>query len=221
VEVVPAARPGPPIAADAIVRGEDPPRFDLLVQRIYQLLEAASKLLEGDRGELGDLIRSGASLAKTLDRTIAASQDDLVRAIAGAAVAAEEGSALMRSLNHAVGDGTTVAKAVDDLGATAAVVRRELPPALDKLQRSLDQLNRLGESLDQVPPDQIAKLLKSAVSAADNAERVLADARTITERVRAGGGTIGLLLSDDEIYDDLKELLRDLKQHPWKLVWKQ
>jgi len=32
---------------------------------------------------------------------------------------------------------------------------------------------------------------------------------------------VGQMLSDEEIYDDLKELLRDIKQHPWKLIWEE
>jgi phospholipid/cholesterol/gamma-HCH transport system substrate-binding protein len=50
---------------------------------------------------------------------------------------------------------------------------------------------------------------------------VLSDANAITQKIRSGSGSVGLLIQDDEIYDDLKDLLRDIKQHPWKLVWKQ
>ena len=38
-------------------------------------------------------------------------------------------------------------------------------------------------------------------------------------RLEKGEGTVGQLLEDEEIYDDLKELIRDIKRHPWKLIW--
>jgi len=39
--------------------------------------------------------------------------------------------------------------------------------------------------------------------------------------LRKGKGTAGALLVDEQIYDDLKELVRDLKRNPWKFFWKE
>ena len=39
--------------------------------------------------------------------------------------------------------------------------------------------------------------------------------------VRHGKGTAGALLVEPQIYDDLKELARDLKRNPWKFFWKE
>ena len=39
--------------------------------------------------------------------------------------------------------------------------------------------------------------------------------------VRAGRGTVGALLMDEEIYDDLQEMVRDLKHNPWKFFWRE
>jgi phospholipid/cholesterol/gamma-HCH transport system substrate-binding protein len=136
-------------------------------------------------------------------------------------VASEEATHRLRSLNEAIGDGSKVGRTLDDVAVSTALVKKELPVAIEKLQHALDQARKLGESIDRIPPDEVERLVRHAASAAENADRTLAEARVITERVRSGGGTVGLLLADDEIYDDLKELLRDLKQHPWKLVWKQ
>lgn len=221
VEIVPARERGAPLSEGAVVRGVDPPRFDLLVQRIYDLLDAISRLLEKDEGHLGELVRSGASLAQTLDQTLKENRAELRRTVSAAAVASEEASALLRDLNTAVGDGSTLQHTLDDASASAMLIRKELPSALEKVQKALDQLEALGKTLERVQPGQVEAIMGHAISIAENADHAMADARAITERVRSGGGTVGLLLADDEIYDDLKELLRDLKQHPWKLVWKQ
>jgi len=39
--------------------------------------------------------------------------------------------------------------------------------------------------------------------------------------MRRGEGTVGALLADEEIYDDLKEMLRELKTHPWRFFWRE
>jgi phospholipid/cholesterol/gamma-HCH transport system substrate-binding protein len=39
--------------------------------------------------------------------------------------------------------------------------------------------------------------------------------------VKRGKGTVGALMTDQQVYDDLKELTRDLKRNPWKFFWKE
>ena len=39
--------------------------------------------------------------------------------------------------------------------------------------------------------------------------------------LRAGKGTAGALLVKEDIYADLRELIRDLKRNPWKFFWKE
>ena len=43
----------------------------------------------------------------------------------------------------------------------------------------------------------------------------------LMENVRDGEGTIGALLHDREMYDDIREMMKDLKRHPWKFLWKE
>jgi phospholipid/cholesterol/gamma-HCH transport system substrate-binding protein len=43
----------------------------------------------------------------------------------------------------------------------------------------------------------------------------------IVRGIRRGEGTVGALVMDEQIYDDLKELIRDLKHNPWKFFWRE
>ena len=67
------------------------------------------------------------------------------------------------------------------------------------------------------------KSLKDALLRLDDiaarADTALADVNGLVGKMKNGEGTVGQMLQDEEIYDDLKELIRDLKQHPWKLIW--
>jgi len=218
VEIVPAAQPGPPLAEDKPVRGVDPPRMDMLVQKMYDLLDAASSLLESDDGRVGELIKSSASLAKTLDTALQENQGDVRRAIVGAADSMERAAVILAKTEKAIGDPARIDAIIEDVAHTTHLIDKELPAAMAKVQASLDRLDKATQGID---PNDLAAAIRGAKEATAQVNLLLTDARTVTARVRAGGGTVGKILQDDEIYDDLKELIRDLKQNPWKLVWKQ
>jgi phospholipid/cholesterol/gamma-HCH transport system substrate-binding protein len=58
------------------------------------------------------------------------------------------------------------------------------------------------------------ELLGLATTAAKGANEIIA-------HVKSGKGTAGALLMDEALYDDLQELMRDLKHNPWKIMWKE
>ncbi|MDP8258772.1 MAG: MlaD family protein [Candidatus Aadella gelida] len=43
---------------------------------------------------------------------------------------------------------------------------------------------------------------------------------SIFKKINSGEGTVGKLLSDDKIYNDLETFVSDIKAHPWKLLSK-
>src|SRR5262249_37895792 len=70
--------------------------------------------------------------------------------------------------------------------------------------------------------------LERALVAADNAGAFMARARGLVDNLnglladlRAGKGTVGALLAREEVYADVKEMVRDLKRNPWKFLWKE
>ena len=67
----------------------------------------------------------------------------------------------------------------------------------------------------------VDKAIDSAGAAAGRAGALLDNANGMVTDLRAGKGTAGSLLSRDELYSDLRELIRDLKRNPWKFFWKE
>ncbi len=45
--------------------------------------------------------------------------------------------------------------------------------------------------------------------------------RSIVSHIKKGEGTVGALVMDEEIYDDVQEMVRDLKHNPWKFLWRE
>ncbi|HEY3500652.1 MAG TPA: MCE family protein, partial [Polyangiaceae bacterium] len=59
-----------------------------------------------------------------------------------------------------------------------------------------------------------------ASQAAASAKTAAGEAEALVKRVKQGQGTVGQLMADEALYDDLSEFVRDLKHNPWKLLWK-
>lgn len=220
VEIVPHPGESPLLAEGATVRGVDPARLDLLLARAYDFLASVSDLMHSNRGIFEDFVRSSASLVGALDKAVQHGQVDLSVTLKNVASATEHAAHVLAALDGAVGDGRRLGGTLDDAAATVAEIRRDVPPLMARMQAVLEDLVRLEEALGDVDRTRVRALIDRTTSALKSANEMLDDAKAVSRRLRTGQGTVGLLLQDDEIYDDLKELLRDLKQHPWKLIWK-
>ena len=64
--------------------------------------------------------------------------------------------------------------------------------------------------VDPMPMHEVTALVKDVASKID---------QSIT-RINNGEGTMGKLLFDESVYDNLQALTEDLKNNPWKLMWR-
>ena len=92
-------------------------------------------------------------------------------------------------------------------------VRGEDPVALEVLITRADQiaghLDAVLEGLGKDAPGTFKKLNASTASL----ERILA-------RVEKGEGTMGQLVAKDELYQEIRDFVGELKAHPWRLLKK-
>ncbi|MEI8175902.1 MAG: MlaD family protein [Candidatus Omnitrophota bacterium] len=68
---------------------------------------------------------------------------------------------------------------------------------------------------DPVPMEEVTKTMKDLT---ENAKEVAATVKVIVDRIEKGQGTLGKLLSDDAMYNDMKSFVEDMKQRPWRLI---
>lgn len=75
-----------------------------------------------------------------------------------------------------------------------------------------------------VAMQEFGEMAKELVQKLDNG---LAQFQNFTEnmnsglsRILEGEGTLGKLMYDDRLYDELNGLVADIRKHPWKLFWK-
>lgn len=70
-----------------------------------------------------------------------------------------------------------------------------------------------GESLEGNDPIAMHEI-------ADLAKTVVEDIDESIAKIKNKEGSLGKLLYDDTIYNELEALVKDIRKHPWKLFWK-
>lgn len=87
-----------------------------------------------------------------------------------------------------------------------------------KMERTIDLVNQMVEDQDfqtavKTNGENLSALIVEMRQAASSMNEIL-------DGVKSGRGLIGKLLTDESIYTDVKGLVADIRQNPWKL-WKK
>lgn len=238
IEIVTETYKGPAITPGATLRGVDPPRMDLVISRAMRLLKALTDLLEDPEIATKDLLSNTALLMRTLQEIVSENRPQINSIFSGADSSLDEASKLLGSLNVVMEDGKPVKDMLGDLQVatrdfrvTARSARKltgeldgRVEPLLDDVKSAVksakelsDSANRIVSGNEQKINDSIDNLHKSS----EDLAAISGDAREMVKDVREGEGTVGQLLNDREIYDDLKETMRQIKRQPWKILWKE
>lgn len=102
------------------------------------------------------------------------------------------------------------------------VLRGSDPVSTEELARStkelIERIATLTESVNKIAGDDSLRVsLKNTVT---NMEVLSSDLRDFLSSAKQGKGTIGRLMSDDTLYRHIDEMILDIKEHPWKLLFK-
>jgi phospholipid/cholesterol/gamma-HCH transport system substrate-binding protein len=215
--------PDHPLLKDgAVVRGLSPPRLDLLLSEAYELLHSAYVGISENQQKIGETFddlhrtlkgtgdffeRNGPKLDKALDDVTALTADAHDTLLAARAKYVDNPE-ITRMLSNA-----------DSMSSTLAV---NLPPLLTQGRKVAEDTSRLLDAL--ATPDQLERyktMTRDAADAVGRATVAARDAQDLISHVRQGKGTVGALVMDEAVYDDVQELLRDIKHNPWKLFWRE
>lgn len=231
IEIETTSFEAPQVEEGAVLRGVQPPRMDVIVSKATDLLDTLNEMFQDPDVPVQDLVGNAASLMGNLDRVIVDNREDIDGTIQNANLTAQEAAQLLAALNVAVGDGQQLRGAVDDASATAANARRISQKVGGQIDPVMADVTATAANARQVS-DQVSSLLgnneqkindsiDNVYTTTENLEATSQAANTVAQRIEAGEGTVGQLLADREIYDDMKELLRTIKRRPWKIIWKE
>ena len=221
LEIAPGDYDKPELSFDLPVQGVNPPRTDLIVSRLYEFLDSITSLLRDDKDVIRDFLKSGSSMVRTLDQLLKDNHEQIARLIVNVDKLSGEASQLVASLRGGVGDAQQLKRTLENIEAVSASVRRDIDPLIAKAKSALTGVENVTSTIGPNEKVKIQKALDELTTVGDKAEKLATDAQSIVAEVKRGHGTAGALLVDQQIYDDLKELVRDLKRNPWKFFWKE
>lgn len=219
VDIVPQPG-GKQLASNSRVRGQDLARSDLLLPRAAALLEIMSGLLDEGREDALGLVKKTTGLIDQLDGLLQSGSDapvlvearalmgDLSDLVGGLKAVVDDGKQLKTLLRRAdrLAEGLESA----DLPATVADGRRTLGAVEGTLAR-LDRSPILVPERQEEVIRKLELLLVSLDAVSRRADKLLAQIE------RAEGGA-GKAFHDEELVDDLKSLLRELRRNPLQIL---
>lgn len=221
LEIAPGSYEKPQLQPDAHVKGVDPPRTDLIIARLYEFLDAVTTLLRADKDALRDLLRDMAKLARGLNQLLGENQGDIKRLVTDLDRLTAASADFVAKLDKGVGDPAELQKIVANIAAVSTSLRGEIDPLIQKTKRTLDGVSGVTALVGPEDKRKLMKMLDELLALSVKVQAVATDAQALTADLRKGKGTVGALLVDPQVYDDLKELTRDLKRNPWKFFWKE
>lgn len=225
-EVYLAVDPGTPdrplLKDGATVLGISPPRLDLLLSETYELLHRAYVGISENEQQIketfddlhrtlkgtGDFFERN---SKKLDHAV----DDLQ------SMTAETRDTLLAARQKYV-DNPQIGRIMNDAEGVTHTLATDLPPLLADGRKTATNAAKLADSLaSQEQLERYRAITKDARDVADRFKVTARDAGDLVSHVKQGKGTVGALVMDEALYDDLQELLRDLKHNPWKFFWRE
>jgi phospholipid/cholesterol/gamma-HCH transport system substrate-binding protein len=217
LELAPGTPGSTPLAPDTALRGVDAPELNRLVLQVAGLVDALAGFSRTDEGAAG---ASLARLLSTLDGILGEHRDELGRALGDLAASAADLRGILAQTRGALG-AHPLGALLGDAGATAAALRHDLPALMARAEGVVERLAALTASAERATSNgALEAVVAGAREASQNLAQISRDGRAIVARIERGEGTVGGFVNDPQIYDDVKEMLRDLKRHPWKLLWR-
>jgi phospholipid/cholesterol/gamma-HCH transport system substrate-binding protein len=220
LEIVPGDYDKPRLEPNAVVRGVDPPRTDLIVSRLYEVLDSLSSVLREDRDLIRNLLTNSASAVDEVNQLLVDNREALGELIASTSRLADEATGTLAKVNEGL-DPRVVARTVRDADALLVTANQSLQALTPPVRTLVQDATRVTGIMTEQRVDRAIAVADKAADAAGKAGGLIDNVDGMVTDLRRGKGTAGALLVREELYADLREMIRDLKRNPWKLFWKE
>ena len=215
--------PGKPVLDEkSIVKGIDPPRLDLFLAKAFELLDEVVSGLRNNKDLISDVATNTASLLKGLNVLLTDNRDRINRTMTNVEDLTKEANLLTHGARQNYVDNPKILRTIDNVDKLASAVQSDSGPMLKDAKEAIANLNRASGLAGSPEQEQkLKKAIDDIAQVASRANATAADAQAIVAHIKKGDGSVGSLIMDEAMYDDLQELVRDLKHNPWKFFWKE
>ncbi len=227
--IEPGSSDRPRLEAGSTVRGLDPPRLDMLLAESYELLHSTVTAVRENRKELAETFDALRITLKATGSLLDRNKDKLDNIVSNVEAASAEGKDLVKNGNELVKGANDkfvknpqVDRIMNNVDTVSANVARDTPVLLADAKDTLRNTKRFSESVaSDEQAAKIRKVIDDTSTLLGKANGIANDAQYVTTQMRKGRGTVGALLMDEQLFDDLQEMVRDLKHNPWKFFWRE
>lgn len=210
----------PPVAPGTKRLGRNPPRTDLVLSRLYDVLDSLSEVLTEDKEVIKNLLRNSASAVASADQLLRDNREQLGKLIASSSGLADQATQTLTRVNAGL-DGRAIARTVNDADALLVSGRKAIDTITPEAVALMTDARRVTGVITEERVDRAIGVADKAAVAVQQAGGLIENVDGLVTDLRAGKGTAGALLAKDDVYVDVRELIRDLKRNPWKFFWKE
>jgi phospholipid/cholesterol/gamma-HCH transport system substrate-binding protein len=108
------------------------------------------------------------------------------------------------------------------------LIGRDSVPMAELSELAFQIAKKLDQTIDAVSDifvkeenkQDIKEIVRNIKTLTANLDRLAIDADEVITRINTGEGTVGKLLSEDLLYQEILSIVRDIKRNPWKLLRK-
>jgi phospholipid/cholesterol/gamma-HCH transport system substrate-binding protein len=187
----------------------------MLLAEGFELLHTGVTVLRENRQQIGEMFDGLHDTLRGTGQFFKNNQDRLDHIAESLEKLTYDSDALVRAIQTRYVDSPQIARILERIDHTTEVVARDTEPLLHDAREALKGVSS---------PEQQAKIKAAIGDLAEIASRsksIAADAQVIVSHIRKGNGSVGALVMDEQLYDDIQELARDLKHNPWKFFWRE
>ncbi|MEZ4295664.1 MAG: MlaD family protein [Polyangiaceae bacterium] len=220
--IEPGSQDRPALPDGAVVRGIDPPRLDMLLSESYELLHTSVQAIRENRKEFAEAFDG---LRKTLKGTgdlMDRNGGKLDRIVDNVESMTGEGAEAVKDARAKYVNNPQIDRILANADSIAGNVARDTPPLLADAKVTMANARRISTTLGgDEEQAKMKQAISDVVEVAARVKKITADAEVIVGQMKRGKGTVGALMMDEQLYDDLQEMVRDVKHNPWKFFWRE
>lgn len=212
---------GDVVTAGSVVVGQGPPRIDLFVARAYTLLDETVAAVHANRDTIHGIVQDLGGVLHTSNEILQRNSSRVDTLLSDADRLVRDTDGLISSARARYVDGNEVRSILTRADRVLGTLEREVPAISRDARQLTGHANRVLSAVGDEQLRELQGTVHDVRALAQRANSMAGDAQRVLTHVREGRGTVGALLMDEEVYDDLQELIRDLKHNPWKFFWRE
>jgi phospholipid/cholesterol/gamma-HCH transport system substrate-binding protein len=220
--IEPGSADRPVLQDGAVVRGLDPPRLDMLLAEGYELLHSTVTSIRENRAEIRDTFDGLRATLKGTGTFFTNNGERLDKIVVNVEEATVSGNELIKGANEKFVQNPQVDRILTNTDALTGQLAHETPELMADAKSTMKNAKRFSDTIGSEEQQvKIKRLVDDTTDLVGRAKVATNDAQQIISHVKQGRGTVGALVMDEQLFDDLQELARDLKHNPWKFFWRE